>query len=37
MGAVAENLLLEAVELELGAVWLGVATSEDVSKFITNF
>jgi len=37
MGAAAENLLLEAVELDLGAVWLGVATSEDASKFITNF
>ena len=37
MGAAAENLLLEAVELDLGAVWLGVATSEEVSKFITNF
>jgi nitroreductase len=28
MGAVAQNILLEATYLELGAVWLGVATSD---------
>jgi nitroreductase len=28
MGAAAENLLLEAVHLELGAVWLGVGGAE---------
>lgn len=30
MGAAAQNLLLEAVHLELGSVWLGVATSDAV-------
>lgn len=29
MGAAAENILLEAVSLELGAVWLGIAPEED--------
>ena len=28
MGAAAQNILLEAVHLDLGAVWIGVATSE---------
>lgn len=28
MGAVSQNILLEAVHLNLGAVWLGVATSD---------
>jgi len=30
MGAAAQNLLLEAVHLELGGVWFGVATSDAV-------
>lgn len=30
LGAAVENILLEAVHLELGGVWLGVATSEIV-------
>ena len=34
MGAATENLLLEAVELELGGVWLGTATSEDTMEFV---
>lgn len=34
MGAAVENLLLEAVHLELGAVWLGVATVEDNINYI---
>ena len=29
MGAAVENLLLEAVELELGAVWLGIAPIQE--------
>jgi len=37
MGAATENLLLEAVELELGAVWLGGATSEDNMNFLRKF
>ena len=37
MGAATENLLLEAVELELGGVWLGTATSEDNMDFIRKF
>jgi len=36
MGASLENLLLEAVYLDLGAVWLGVATAEENMKFITD-
>lgn len=36
MSAAAQNILLEAVYLELGAVWLGVATSESASDFIRN-
>jgi len=31
MGAVAENILLEAVHLGLGGVWFGVSTSDAVS------
>lgn len=31
LGAAAENLLLEAVHLGLGGVWLGIATSEAVT------
>lgn len=34
MGAAAENILLEAVELDLGGVWLGVAPLEERMKFI---
>ena len=36
MGAAAENLLLEAVELGLGAVWLGVAPLEERMEFISR-
>ncbi|OOM79276.1 FMN reductase [Clostridium puniceum] len=34
MGAATQNLLLEAVELELGGVWLGTATSDDTMEFV---
>ncbi|MDD3223574.1 MAG: nitroreductase family protein [Clostridium sp.] len=34
MGAASENLLLEAVDLGLGAVWLGVATVKDRMEYI---
>lgn len=34
MSAAAENLLLEATELELGGVWFGVATSEVVTDAV---
>ncbi|WP_018306537.1 nitroreductase family protein [Desulfitobacterium hafniense] len=36
MGAAAENLLLEAVELGLGAVWLGIAPVEERMNYIKN-
>lgn len=36
MGAAAENLLLEAADLGLGAVWLGVMTFEDRMKFLSE-
>jgi len=36
MGAAAENLLLEATYLELGAVWLGVATSDACIAYIKD-
>lgn len=36
MGAAAQNLLLEAVHLELGGVWFGVATAEAVVKNVRN-
>jgi nitroreductase len=36
LGAAAENLLLEAVHLGLGGVWLGVATSEEVSANVSK-
>lgn len=36
MGAAAQNILLEAAHLELGAVWLGVATAEDVVKNVRS-
>ena len=34
MGVATENLLLEAVELELGGVWLGTATAEENMEFV---
>ena len=34
MGAATENLLLEAVELGLGGVWLGTAVSEENMEFV---
>jgi nitroreductase len=34
MGAAVQNLLLEAAALELGAVWLGVATAKEHSDYI---
>lgn len=34
MGASAENILIEAAELELGAVWLGAAPAEDRMNYI---
>lgn len=34
MGAAAENILLEAVHLGLGAVWMGAANSESASAFL---
>ena len=36
ISAVAQNILLEAVHLELGGVWFGVATSDDVVKNVRN-
>ncbi|MGE5676727.1 MAG: nitroreductase family protein [Pseudomonadota bacterium] len=36
MGAATENLLLEAVELGLGAVWLGVSPMQDRMNYISN-
>lgn len=36
LGAAVENILLEAVHLELGAVWMGVATNESAEDFITE-
>lgn len=37
MGAASQNLLLEAVHLGLGAVWLGVATSDQVTDQVRRF
>lgn len=37
MGAATQNILLEATHLDLGAVWLGVATSDVVSDAIKEF
>ncbi|MBV4417942.1 nitroreductase family protein [Clostridium tyrobutyricum] len=34
MGAAAENLLLEAVDLELGAVWLGVGSIKERMDYV---
>ena len=36
MGAAAENLLLEAVELGLGAVWLGIAPVQERMNYIKD-
>jgi len=36
MGAAAQNVLLEATHLELGAVWLGVATADSAVDYIKN-
>lgn len=36
MGAVAQNILLEATHLELGAVWLGVATAQTCVDFVNE-
>jgi len=36
MGAAAQNILLEATHLELGAVWLGVATADVAVDYINN-
>lgn len=36
LGAATQNMLLEAVELGLGAVWLGVYPKEDIVDFVTN-
>ncbi len=36
MGAAAQNILLEAVELGLGSLWLGVAPIEDREKYVKN-
>ncbi len=36
MSAAAQNILLEATELGLGAVWLGVAPLEDRVKYVEN-
>jgi len=36
LSAATQNILLEAVELELGAVWLGVAPLHDRMDFISN-
>jgi len=34
MGAATENILLQAVELKLGAVWLGAAPNEDRENYL---
>ncbi|MGO2117782.1 MAG: nitroreductase family protein [Fusobacterium sp.] len=36
LGAVVENILLEAVHLGLGAVWLGVSPFEDRMKYVVE-
>lgn len=36
MGASVENILLEAVEQGIGAVWLGIAPSEERMKAVKN-
>lgn len=35
MGACAQNILLEAAHLELGAVWIGIATSDKSMDYIS--
>ncbi len=37
LGAASQNMLLEAVHLGLGAVWLGVATSDMVTDQVRSF
>ena len=37
LSAAAENILLEAVHLELGAVWLGVAPIKDRVEYVAKF
>ncbi len=36
LSAATQNLLLQAVELELGAVWFGVAPLEERMKYVTE-
>lgn len=36
LGAATENILLEAVHLELGGVWLGVAPLEDRMNYVSD-
>ena len=36
MGAATQNILLEATHLELGAVWLGVATADSAVDYIKD-
>ncbi|MDF2568096.1 MAG: nitroreductase [Oscillospiraceae bacterium] len=36
LGAAAQNILLEATHLELGAVWLGVATADSAVEYIKD-
>lgn len=37
LGAASQNMLLEAVHLGLGAVWLGVATADVVTEQVRSF
>lgn len=37
MSAAAQNLLLEAVHLDLGGVWLGVSTSQEIADNVSKF
>lgn len=36
LGAATQNMLIEAVHLDLGAVWLGVAPLEDRMKYVKD-
>lgn len=36
LGAASQNILLEAVHLKLGAVWMGIATSETATENVTK-
>ena len=36
LGAVTQNIQLQAVELELGSVWLGLAPNKDGMDFVKN-